>query len=305
MLKEEKDRFDAMRAIQSSTSTFKRYTALTMSVIAFGLLWCVGAIGFWKAEQFSQNLTYFQSLYFCYVSLLTIGYGDLSPTSNAGKPFFIVWSLIAVPTMTILISDMGDTVILSFKRGTFKLADWTVLPKAGIWRDLVDAHPWVQRWMQKRQQKEERKEMDKRVKEGFRTGPAEEDITNPPVTTLEEVALLEELDDDALARKLAIAIRRTANDLHADPPKRYTYEEWAEHTRLIRFSRMDPQELEEAEEEGLVEWDWIGLDSPMLASKSESEWILDRLCESLDRFLRKRGLVTGADPGKVGDKKVQ
>ena len=34
MLKEEKDRFYAMRAIQRSTSTFKRYTALTMSIIA-------------------------------------------------------------------------------------------------------------------------------------------------------------------------------------------------------------------------------------------------------------------------------
>ena len=34
MLKEEKDRFDAMREIQRSTSSFKRYSALTMSIIA-------------------------------------------------------------------------------------------------------------------------------------------------------------------------------------------------------------------------------------------------------------------------------
>ena len=34
LLKEEKDRFDAMREIQHSTSSFKRYSALTMSVIA-------------------------------------------------------------------------------------------------------------------------------------------------------------------------------------------------------------------------------------------------------------------------------
>lgn len=34
MLREEKDRFDAMRAIQKSTQTFKRYYALTMSVLA-------------------------------------------------------------------------------------------------------------------------------------------------------------------------------------------------------------------------------------------------------------------------------
>lgn len=34
LLQEEKDRFDAMRSIQRSTSHFKRYSALTMSVIA-------------------------------------------------------------------------------------------------------------------------------------------------------------------------------------------------------------------------------------------------------------------------------
>ena len=34
LLQEEKDRFDAMRSIQKSTSTFKKYSALSMSVIA-------------------------------------------------------------------------------------------------------------------------------------------------------------------------------------------------------------------------------------------------------------------------------
>lgn len=34
MLREERDRFDQMRAIQKSTNDFKRYSALTMSVIA-------------------------------------------------------------------------------------------------------------------------------------------------------------------------------------------------------------------------------------------------------------------------------
>ena len=251
-------------------------------------------------------MTYFQSLYFCYVSLLTIGYGDLSPTSNAGKPFFIVWSLIAVPTMTILISDMGDTVIASFKRGTFKLADWTVLPKAGIWREFYRAQSRLLQVIHKPQQKKRRNRADKHIAKGLRTDPSDKEtaekpeddaedftatgISTTPKPTLDDVCNLDTLDDDALARKLAVEIRRTASEIKADPPKRYTYEEWAEFTRLIRFSKMDPEKLEEEEEEqGLVEWDWIGEDSPMLASKSESEWVLDRLCESLERFLKKRG----------------
>ena len=290
LLYEEKDRFMAMRSIQNSTSNFKKYYALTMSVLAFGLLWCVGAIGFWKAEAKSQGMTYFQALYFCYVSLLTIGYGDLSPTSNAGKPFFIVWSLVAVPTMTILISDMGDTVIASFKRGTFTLADWTVLPKAGLYREFVDKHPWLYRWLQRRAEVKEEKE---RMAEGLPVGVDDEDEEVQQPRTLEEIAAQDILDEHLLARKLALAIRRTANDLKADTPLRYTYEEWVEFTRLIRFSRKSKDELVEEEEEGLVEWDWIGERSPMMAEQCESQWVLDRLCESLDRYMRKQQRASG------------
>ena len=287
LMREEKDRFDAMRRIQVETHIFKKYTALTMSVIAFGILWCVGAVGFWKAEKHTQGLSYFEALYFCYVSLLTIGYGDLSPTSNAGKPFFIVWSLIAVPTMTILISDMGDTVIASFKRGTFKLADWTVLPKEGVWRNLLEQNPRLMGWLERKSRKADEK---RRLARGMEVGPGDEDADATP-PTMEEVAALDNLDDAALARKLAVAIRRTADDLKSDPPKRYSYEEWAEYTTLIRFSRMSKEEMEEEEDlEGCVEWDWIGEDSPMLTNQSESEWILDRLCESLNRYMRKRAL---------------
>lgn len=270
------------------------------SVLAFGLLWCVGAVGFWRAEAQTQNFTYFQSLYFCYVSLTTVGYGDLSPTSNAGKPFFIVWSLVAVPTMTILISDMGDTVVASFKRGTFTLADWTVLPKAGLYRAFIERHPTLLHWLQ---QHADQKAEKARLAHGFRTGPtdaAEEEAAEglpPKPHTLEALAAAQE-DEHLLARRLALAIRRTAGDLRAQPQRRYSYEEWVEYTRLIRFSRFNPEEMEaEEEDEGLVEWDWIGEKSPMMAEQSESEWVLDRLCESLGRYMRRQGRVGGGGVG--------
>jgi potassium channel subfamily K len=295
LLREEKDRFDAMREIQSDTSRFKQYYALSMSVLAFGILWCVGAVVFWCAEARIQKLSYFEALYFCYVSLLTIGYGDFSPRSNAGKPFFVVWSLVAIPTMTILISDMGDTVVSAINRGTFTLADWTVMPKAGVWRDFLENHAKLRDWLERKTKEREAK---KRVDQGFALqNPDEEAVDedqilggkeNPP--TLEKLA--EEpadVTEHDLARKLALAIKRTANDLRLDHHKKYSYEEWVEFTRLIRFSSKSSEEAEEEEEEeGLVDWDWIGEDSPMLADVSESEWILDRLCESLNRYTRKQ-----------------
>ena len=258
-------------------------------LLTVALLWCVGAVVFWKAERSQQAISYFEALYFCYVSLLTIGYGDFAPKSNVGKPFFIVWSLIAVPTMTILVSDLGNTVIGSYKHATSDLADFTVLPKAGVWGAYLGKHPRVRNWLQRKADKhKERREEGKRIEEGFPTGPEEEDLHRAP-PTLEQLAADEDVDEHDLARKLALAIRRTANDLKTDVSRRYTYEEWVELTRLIRFSRTTEEELEQdEEEEGLVEWDWIGADSPMMAEQTECEWVLDRLCESLDRYMRRQ-----------------
>ena len=318
LLREEKDRFDAMREIQRTTNRFKQYYALCMSVIAFGLLWCVGAVVFWVAEHRIQGMSYFQSLYFCYVSLLTIGYGDLSPQSNAGKPFFVVWSLVAIPTMTILISDMGDTVISSINRGTFTLADWTVLPKEGVWKEFLDKHPRLRGYLVR---KTEEREANKRLERGFELQDPDAEGTlersadpSSPEGAISTGPTLERLCDEPpilsdhdLARKLALAIKRIANDLRADTPRVYSYEEWAEFTRLIRFSREDAEAVENAEaDNGLIEWDWIGEDSPMLADVGESQWILDRLCESLNRYTRKqarddirllKGKAIGLDAG--------
>ena len=147
---------------------------------------------------------------------------------------------------------------------------------------MLEKHPWLLRWLQK---KADEAAEGKRVAEGFRVGPAEEDENRAPLT-LEAIAEQASLDEHGLARKLALAIRRTANDLKSVNRRRYSYEEWVEFTRLIRFSRMDrPELVEEEEVQGLIEWDWIGENSPMLAEESESEWLLDRLCESLNRYM--------------------
>jgi potassium channel subfamily K len=280
LLREEKDRFNAMRNIQHSTARFKRWYALCLSTIAFGLLWAVGAVVFWQCEKNIQGMTYFQALYFCYVSLLTIGYGDLAPQSNPGRPFFVLWSLIAVPTMTILVSDLGETVINKFKHGTFKLADFTVLPKEGVWREIVDRHPWLYNWLLQRKRKKETK---RRLEEGFQVGPEPEPPL--PTPTIEELAKDEPVKEE-LARRLAAKIRKTADDMKDGPRKRYSYEEWVEFTQLIRFTANQNGDVDSDEDEGLIEWDWIGEDSPMMSKGTEAEFVLDRLCESMQRYIK-------------------
>jgi potassium channel subfamily K len=198
VLRDQKDRFDAMRRIQQSTTRFKRWYALTLSLIAFGTLWCVGAIVFWQCEKGAQGMTYFQALYLCYVSLLTIGYGDLAPQSNAGRCFFVVWSLVAVPTMTILVNDLGSTVIDSFKKGTFRFADFTILPKEGVWKDWLQSNPRLWNWLKKRKEASDRK---KRMKEGMAFPSANEGVDVENAEDLQSLhpnlqTLSKELDSD-------------------------------------------------------------------------------------------------------------
>ncbi|KAJ4289090.1 Potassium channel [Kalmusia sp. IMI 367209] len=315
LLKEEKDRFNAMRVIQHNSRKYRQWLALVFSLIAFGILWCIGAVVFWQAEKNTQEMTYFKALYFCYISLLTIGYGDLAPKSSAGRCFFVIWSLVAVPTMTILVSDLGDTVVDKFRRLSDHLADFTVLPKYGIWKSFLDKHPWLLRWLQERTEKRAAK---KRLKRGFdlddpdapteevdwdsqirdiRAAEEQPDNQAAAASTLPALAL--EAEQDALgerpshkdiAHHLALSIKRVAADVHLPRPKRYEFEEWVEFVRLIRLtgnrtgSRGDS---DEEDEEGLVEWDWIGTDSPLMSGLDESEWLLQRLCESLVRLAKK------------------
>jgi potassium channel subfamily K len=316
LLKEEKDRFDAMRQIQADSKKFRRWMALFWSVSVFSILWCVGAVVFWQAEKDTQGMSYFQALYFCYISLLTIGYGDLAPKSNAGRCFFVIWSLIAVPTMTILVSDLGDTVVAKFKKWSDQLADFTVLPKEGIWRAFVEKHPWLLDWLQRRIDSHASKQ---RLRKGFdvadpRTdtpssprdpddGPEDPDfelIQHPSIPTLAAEAETDESaspDHASLSRRLALSIKKVSLDFRLPHPKRYTYEEWVEFTRLIRMTKHERLDLalgttfsntDTGDEEGLVDWDWIGNDSPMISGVTESEWLLDRLCESLVRLEKRK-----------------
>ncbi|KKY35578.1 putative potassium channel [Diaporthe ampelina] len=81
-----------------------------------------------QCELRYQGWTYFDGFYFAFVSLTTIGYGDVTPISPAGKSFFVFWSLLALPTMTVLISNAGDTVVKFVREATDKLGTVTILP---------------------------------------------------------------------------------------------------------------------------------------------------------------------------------
>ncbi|KAF3027962.1 Potassium channel [Penicillium rubens] len=307
VMREEKDRFDAMRRIQSDTMRFRRWNNLIISIVAFGIVWCCGAVVFWKLE----DITYFEALYFCFVSLLTIGYGDFTPRSNPGRPFFVVWSLIAIPTMTMLISEMSDTVVAGFRHATDVVASYSVLPQSRVYKEFLGRIPGVAQPILSRQEKKQRErgfplegadESDTReradAEEAGQSNTRNDDLAEShPHRSLEELA--RDPTPLELAQELAFAIRRASKQAREGKRERYSYEEWVEFTRLIQFT--DPRArppasqrnhpaseegiLNDEDEYGLVNWDWIGENSPMLAKQTEPEWVLDRLCESLIRYV--------------------
>ncbi|KAJ6104955.1 hypothetical protein N7486_003644, partial [Penicillium sp. IBT 16267x] len=96
--------------IRHAKSAFHRRTRwadLGLFLAAWFVLWFVSAAIFTRSEK-EANWTYFVALYFTYTSLTTIGYGDLFPTSNFGKVFFIFWSLLAIPILTNLVTVIGN-----------------------------------------------------------------------------------------------------------------------------------------------------------------------------------------------------
>ncbi|KAM5350544.1 hypothetical protein ACJ41O_007049 [Fusarium nematophilum] len=126
-----KAEFALMRQIQAQSSSRRRWMAMAISTGTWLILWLVGAVIFVQCEKRYQDWAYFDGFYFCFVALTTIGYGDLTPVSNAGKSFFVFWSLLALPTMTVLISNAGDTVVKLIRDGTLRLGNVTILPGEG------------------------------------------------------------------------------------------------------------------------------------------------------------------------------
>ncbi|KAK4175282.1 hypothetical protein QBC36DRAFT_331800 [Triangularia setosa] len=120
--------FKLMRDIQEETSRKRRWYATAISTCTWAALWLGGAKIFQACEKPYQGWTYFDGIFFCFVSLTTIGYGDIVPVSNAGKSFWVFWALLALPTMTVLISNAGDTVVKGIRDATDAIATITILP---------------------------------------------------------------------------------------------------------------------------------------------------------------------------------
>jgi potassium channel subfamily K, other eukaryote len=120
--------FALMRKIQDQASSRGRWMVMASSAVSWVVLWLVGAVIFQRSENPYQGWSYFDAFYFCFVAWTTVGYGDLTPISNAGRSFFVFWSLLALPIITMLISHASNTVVDIVRYGIILLGKITILP---------------------------------------------------------------------------------------------------------------------------------------------------------------------------------
>jgi potassium channel subfamily K len=295
-----------MRRVHELAERKRRYTALATSIVAALLLWLLGAVVFMQSEK-PQGYTYFAWLYFAYTSLLTVGYGDLVVQSNSGKAFFVFWSLLAVPTLTILISNMGDTIIKAFKDFTIWIGSFTVLPdenglasavKVGIGR-MKRGKVWKEKALDHKDTPgaSERRGLDRVAEhvEEEELGQAEESGKHGDYL---------ERDIHFYHFVLAKEVRQMLSDMQTSPPRQYTYEEWTYYLRLLgqneedasghrrpedqhQHSKGDAPDIGTADDGDDINWSWLGIRSPLMGNTNESEWLLQRLATKLEAEMRK------------------
>jgi potassium channel subfamily K len=208
----------------------------------------VGAAVFQQTE-YTQQWSYLQSLYFSYTSLLTIGYGDPRPQSNSGKAFFVIWSQLAVPSLTILISNMGDTIVKAFADITVSIAAVTVLPdeqgfRAGFTTMTKRFFGWAQNTISDIEMPGIFGDIPRHPQSGKKPatfdGLMRDRLADRLSAHVTQDARVRDTDGDTLGDDiqfyhyvLARECRVVQCDLSASPPKRYSWEDWEYFLKLI------------------------------------------------------------------------
>lgn len=249
-----KHEFNLMRQVQKRAKRGNQLVALMLSGGAWLILWIIGAVVFWRAEMGTGDWSYFEALYFAYVSFLTIGYGDLEPNSEATKPAFVFWALLALPTLTVLIGAIGDNLALLINTAALDLAEWAYLEGTTLQRGMIkakkgagtkhgpakppgfmeDGHAGI----------DHGKVEDKKHADAAHSlarcfnHPHDADESHPDHLEIQE--------HRATARRyrgylLFKAVQDVQSHQDASPPRKYTFEEWCWFLKLLGEDETDPK----------------------------------------------------------------
>ncbi|KEP48325.1 ion channel protein [Rhizoctonia solani 123E] len=77
----------------------------------FVAFWLIGSGVFVATEGWKFG----ESMFFCFCTFSTVGYGDFAPKTPAGRAFFVGWALFGIAAMTILISVLTEAYSSRYK----------------------------------------------------------------------------------------------------------------------------------------------------------------------------------------------
>ncbi|KAK9351746.1 hypothetical protein V1523DRAFT_452553 [Lipomyces doorenjongii] len=239
----DEDSFQLIRKIHKSAKKRDILVTLVLSSVLFLIFWFFSALVFSKIEGWP----YFIGFYFCTTTLLTIGYGEFVPSLPGSKAFFVLWSLIAVPLMTMVISSMVAATLNVVKKPRNGIpkntsSNLTTEPSQPRTTDLVSQKP-------------------------------EEPLSDARNNEMQNYHGNEEIPKEV---RLVDAIQGIVRDLHVNPGKKYSYEEWNVLGKTVE-----------------TQFNWLGTDSPIRFPVDEPTLFLRLYWNSLQDQLRTQYMKKG------------
>lgn len=315
-LQRREQEFLLMRQVQQNAAWNNRLTALCVSVGAVVFLWFVGAAVFYVAERGSEDWSFFDALYFTYVSLLTIGYGDFSPQDNSAKPVFVFWSLLALPTLTVLIGSIGDAISGGVNAFTLWLSE--NLPDKGALSTLKGGAAKAKQDGTYEEAKppgfmsdgkaEEATDDTMEVNAVKSIGGGLQNAENGGKDSAKQSGKSANTAKHYRRYLLMKEMKSVVEHMDASPPRQYTYQEWTWFLKLLGEDETDPakhvmpQALKKSDSEFMAQahskkdnaakvgsFSWLGSMSPLMGTIDEPKWVLQHLMATLETELKSEG----------------
>ena len=257
--------------------------------------------------------------------MLTIGYGDFYPQDNSAKPVFVLWSLIALPTLTVLIGSVGGII----NEGVNTLTLWIGenLPEKS--RALSD--------MKGEAAKAKGSAFQSAKPPGFmEEGKAADAGTGDQAHAEAVTGTIQSMQENyesntghgATGKQyrpylLMKEMKNVVQHLDATPPRKYSYAEWTWFLKLLgedesnssrhknpqtihgaevaadAAHRQEPAPEAHDEKDQIQSWSWLGRRSPLMTTTDEPQWVLERLMDALERELKEQGGKTLVEEKKT------
>ena len=91
----------AVREAFKNDESFRALSYLMISLLV------VGSLFYWRSEGWS----FLDSFYFCVMTISTIGYGDLTPTTPLSKIFTILFAVLGVGVFVAVVSKLVEAIL--------------------------------------------------------------------------------------------------------------------------------------------------------------------------------------------------